>query len=33
MQTPKAKTGMASAFHASPAKLGRAAIRAGRKNR
>jgi prevent-host-death family protein len=33
MQTAKAKKGMASAFHASPAKLGRAAIRAARKNR
>ena len=33
MQTPKAKTGMESAFHASPAKLGRAAIRAARKGR
>jgi hypothetical protein len=33
MQTVKAKKGMESAFHASPAKLGRAAIRAARKNR
>ena len=33
MQTPKAKKGMESAFHASPAKLGRAAIRAARKGR
>jgi prevent-host-death family protein len=33
MQTAKAKKGMESAFHASPAKLGRAAIRAARKNR
>jgi antitoxin Phd len=33
MQTPKAKKGMESAFHASPAKLGRAAMRAARKGR
>jgi antitoxin Phd len=33
MQTPKAKKGMDSAFHASPAKLGRAAIKAARKGR
>lgn len=33
MQTPKAKKGMESAFHASPAKLGRAAIKAARKGR
>ena len=33
MQTAKAKKGMVSAFHASPAKLGRAAQRAPRKNR
>jgi antitoxin Phd len=33
MQTPKAKKAMESAFHASPAKLGRAAIRAARKGR
>jgi antitoxin Phd len=33
MQTPKATKGMESAFHASPAKLGRAAIKAARKGR
>lgn len=33
MQTPKAKKGMKTAFHASPAKLGRAAVKAGRKAR
>jgi prevent-host-death family protein len=33
MQTDKAKKGMESAFHASPAKLGRAASRAARKLR
>ena len=33
MQTAKARKGMESAFHASPAKLGRAAVRAARKVR
>jgi len=33
MQTPKSKKGMDSAFHASPAKLGRAAMKAARKGR
>jgi prevent-host-death family protein len=33
MQTPKAKRGMERAFRASPAKLGRAAVRAARKSR
>ena len=33
MQTAKARKGMESAFHASPAKLGRAAMRAVRKSR
>ena len=33
MQTPKAKKAMESAFRASPAKLGRAAIKAVRKTR
>ncbi len=31
MQTPKARKGMAAAFNASPAELGRAAVRAARK--
>jgi antitoxin Phd len=31
MQAPKAKRGMAAAFDASPAKLGRAAVKAARK--
>jgi prevent-host-death family protein len=33
MQTPKARKGMAAAFGASPAELGRAAVRAARKKR
>ena len=33
MQTPKARKGMESAFNASPAELGRAAVRAARKRR
>ena len=33
MQSPKAKKGMKSAFHASPAKLGRVAMKAARKGR
>ena len=33
MQTAKATEGMESAFHASPAKLGRAAMKAARKGR
>ena len=33
MQTPKATKAMESAFHASSAKLGRAAIKADRKGR
>jgi prevent-host-death family protein len=33
MQTPKARKGMAAAFNASPAELGRAAARAARKRR
>ncbi|MEW6543836.1 MAG: type II toxin-antitoxin system Phd/YefM family antitoxin [Nitrospirota bacterium] len=33
MQTPKARKGMAAAFHASPAQLGRAAVKAARKDR
>lgn len=32
MQTAKAKKGMAAAFHASPAQLGRAAVKAARKD-
>lgn len=31
MQTPAARKGMAAAFNASPAELGRAAVRAARK--
>jgi antitoxin Phd len=31
MQAPKAKKGMAAAFDASPARLGRAAVKAARK--
>jgi antitoxin Phd len=31
MQAPRAKRGMAAAFDASPAKLGRAAVKAARK--
>jgi hypothetical protein len=30
MQTPKARKGMAAAFDASPAELGRAAVKAAR---
>ena len=33
MQSPKAKKGMDAAFNASPAKLGRAAVKAARKGR
>ena len=33
MQTPKARKGMAAAFAASPAELGRAAVRAASKKR
>ena len=33
MQTPKAKKGMEAAFHASPAKLGRTAVKVARKAR
>jgi antitoxin Phd len=33
MQNPKAKKGMDAAFNASPAKLGRAAVKAARKGR
>ena len=33
MQAPKAKKGMKAAFNASPAKLGRAAVKATRKAR
>ena len=33
MQTPKAKHAMEAAFNASPAKLGRAAVKAARKPR
>lgn len=33
MQTPKARKGMAAAFNASPARLGRAAVKAVRKDR
>jgi prevent-host-death family protein len=33
MQTPKARKGMAAAFNASPAELGRAAVKAARKRR
>ncbi|OGQ81880.1 MAG: prevent-host-death family protein [Deltaproteobacteria bacterium RIFCSPLOWO2_12_FULL_60_19] len=33
MQTPKAKKGMKAAFNASPARLGRAAVKAARKRR
>jgi antitoxin Phd len=31
MQSPQAKKAMAAAFNASPAKLGRAAVKAARK--
>ncbi len=33
MQTPKARKGMAAAFNATPAELGRAAVKAARKRR
>ncbi|CAM9909209.1 unnamed protein product [Phaeothamnion confervicola] len=33
MQTPAAKRGMAAAFDASPAQLGRAAVKAAKANR
>jgi antitoxin Phd len=33
MQTPKARRGMAAAFNASSAELGRAAVKAARKRR
>ena len=33
MQTPKARKGMAAAFNASPAELGRAVVKAARKRR
>ena len=33
MQKPKANKGMAAAFNASPARLGRAAVKAARKGR
>ena len=33
MQTPRAKKGMKAAFNASPAELGRAAVKATRKRR
>jgi len=33
MQTPKARKGMKAAFNASPAELGRAAVKATRKRR
>jgi prevent-host-death family protein len=33
MQTSKARKGMASAFNASPAEMGRAAVKAARKKR
>jgi hypothetical protein len=33
MQNPKAKKAMDAAFNASPAKLGRAAVKAARKRR
>jgi antitoxin Phd len=33
MQTPRARKGMAAAFNASPARLGRAAIKAAAKRR
>jgi len=33
MQTPRAKKGMKAAFNASPARLGRAAVKAARKRR
>jgi prevent-host-death family protein len=33
MQTPKAKRGMKAAFHASPGRLGRAALKSARRSR
>jgi antitoxin Phd len=33
MQTPKSRKGMKAAFNASPAQLGRAAVKAARKRR
>ena len=33
MQTPKARQGMATAFNASPARLGRAAVKAAARKR
>lgn len=33
MQTPRARRGMAAAFNASPARLGRAAVKAAAKRR
>jgi len=33
MQTPRARKGMAAAFNASPARLGRAAVKAATKRR
>lgn len=33
MQTPKSRKGMKTAFQASPTQLGRAAVKAARKNR
>jgi antitoxin Phd len=33
MQSPKAKKGMDAAFNATPAKLGRAAVKPARKRR
>jgi hypothetical protein len=33
MQTPRARRGMAAAFNASPAGLGRAAVKAAAKRR
>jgi antitoxin Phd len=33
MQTPKTRKGMKGAFNASPAQLGRTAVKAARKNR
>lgn len=33
MQTPKARKGMAAAFNASPAEMGRVAVKAARKRR
>jgi hypothetical protein len=33
MQTPRARKGMKAAFNASPAELGRAAVKSARKRR